>query len=75
MAEVLEVKKIGNSLGVIITQRAAEKLRVQEGDKLYLLEITHGAVLTPYDPDFAEALNHAEETIHLYRDDLRELAK
>ncbi len=75
MAEVLEVKKIGNSLGVIITQRAAEKLRVQEGDKLYLLEIPDGAVLTPYDPDLAEALDHTEETIRAYRDDLRELAK
>ena len=75
MAEVLEVKKIGDALGVIITQRAAEKLRIQEGDKLYLLEITHGAVLTPYDPDLAEALDHTEETIRAYRDDLRELAK
>ncbi len=75
MAEVLEVKKIGDSLGVIITQRVAEKLRVQEGDKLYLLEITHGAVLTPYDPDLAEALDHTEETIRVYRDDLRALAK
>ncbi len=75
MTEVLEVKKIGDALGVIITQRAAEKLRIQEGDKLYLLEINHGAVLTPYDPDLAEALDHTEETIRAYRDDLRELAK
>ncbi len=75
MAEVLEVKKIGDSLGVIITQRAAEKLRVQEGDKLYLLEIPDGAVLTPYDPDLAEALDHTEDTIRASRDDLRELAK
>ncbi len=75
MAEVLEVKKIGDALGVIITQRAAEKLRIQEGDKLYLLEIPDGAVLTPYDPDQAEALDHTEETIRTYRDDLRELAK
>ena len=75
MAEVLEVKKIGNSLGVIITQRAAEKLRVQEGDKLYLLDMPEGAVLTPYDPDLQKALDHTEETIRAYRDDLKELAK
>ncbi len=75
MADVLEVKKIGDSLGVIITQRAAETLGVREGDKLYVLETPEGAVLTPSDPDFAKALDHAEETIRLYRDDLRELAK
>lgn len=75
MAEVLEVKKIGNSLGVVITRKAAEQLHVREGDRLYVLVTPDGAVLTPYDPDFAEALDHAEETIRTYRDDLRELAK
>ena len=75
MAEVLEVKKIGSALGVIITERVAEKLRVQEGDRFYLLESPNGAVLAPFDPDLAETLDHTEETIRTYHDDLQELAK
>lgn len=75
MAEVLEVKKIGESIGVILTEEAAEQLHVREGDKLYVLQTPEGAILARFDPDTAEALRHAEDTIRLYRDDLQELAK
>ena len=34
----LKVRKIGNSLGVVLPKEAASRLKADEGDRLFLIE-------------------------------------
>ena len=69
------VRKIGNSLGVILPAEATTSLRVLEGDKLFLTDSPDGYRITAYDPDFAAQVEVASEGMRQYRRALRELAK
>jgi putative addiction module antidote len=71
----LTVRKVGNSLGVILPAEASRSLRVQEGDALYLTEAPEGFKLSAFDPKFADVMAAADECDRLYRNALRELAK
>jgi putative addiction module antidote len=75
MAETLTLRKIGNSLGVILPKAELDQLGVGEGDKLYVVRTPTGIRLVPYDPDFADALEAARDFMRRHRDTLRELAK
>lgn len=69
------VRKIGNSLGVILPAEATAALKVRQGDKLFLTEGPDGVRLTPYDPEFAQQMKVASDGMRKYRNALRELAK
>lgn len=74
MARV-KIRKVGNSLGVLLPREMLDRLSLREGDELYLSEDDDGLRLSPYDPDFAEALEAFEEARRRYRNALRELAR
>jgi putative addiction module antidote len=71
----ITVRKVGNSLGVILPSEAARALGVKEGDALYLTEAPDGFRVTPYDPDFERQMSAAEEGLKQYRNALRDLSK
>ncbi|MDZ4801340.1 MAG: AbrB/MazE/SpoVT family DNA-binding domain-containing protein [Bryobacteraceae bacterium] len=71
----LKVRKIGSSLGVILPKSVLDRLRIEEDATLSLIETPDGIQLTPYDPDFALAMEAYREFSTKYRDALRELAK
>ncbi|MBW4051336.1 MAG: AbrB/MazE/SpoVT family DNA-binding domain-containing protein [Proteobacteria bacterium] len=75
MAAVVKVRKVGNSLGVILTKDVVESLGVAEGDELFATRTPDGIRLTPYDPDFATAIESTREYMRRHRDALHELAK
>lgn len=71
----LKLTSIGNSTGIILPKELLEKLRVQKGDTLYVLETPAGIELTPYDPTFAAQMDVAEQVMREDRDALRKLAQ
>jgi len=72
----LKIRKIGNSLGVVLPKEAVSRLNAREGDRLFLIEGPEGAYqLTPYDPDFNKKMVKAEDIIRRYRNTLHVLAK
>ncbi len=73
--QALKIRKIGNSLRLIIPREMQEALRVEEGDMLYSNPTEQGIELTPYDPDFEVAMQAFERTRRKYRNALKELAK
>jgi putative addiction module antidote len=75
MAVTLTVRKIGNSLGVILPQEALAALKVGEGDKIVWSEAPDGMRVTQYDPEFEDDMKRAERIMRKYRNALRELAK
>jgi putative addiction module antidote len=72
----LQVRKIGNSIGVILPKELAARLNLKEGDKLFPVAQSDGSVLlTPYDPDFEKAMEIARRGMKRYHNALAELAK
>ncbi len=72
----LKVRKIGNSLGVVLPKEAVKRLSADEGDRLFLIEAPNGTYqLTPYDPAFEEKMKKAGNIIGRYRNTLRTLSK
>lgn len=75
MAGKIKVRKIGNSLGLILPKEVAEQLRVAEDDSVHYVVDRDGLHLTPFDPDFDAAMEAFGETRRKYRNALRALAK
>lgn len=75
MNRKLKLIAVGNSSGVILPREVLARLRVEQGDPLYLVETPSGVELMPYDPDFAEQMERAEEVMRQDRDVLRRLAE
>jgi len=71
----MTVRKIGNSLGVILPAEARAALQVAEGDTLFLTQSPEGFRITPYDPGFEQQMKVAAKGMKKYRNALRELAK
>lgn len=73
--DVLKVRQIGNSLGVVLPKDVLAKLRVGEGDDLHVVETPDGLELRPYDPELERQLDAGRAVAKRYRNALRELAK
>ena len=69
------VTKIGNSTGVILPKAAIDRLKVKQGDIVFLTETPTGYTITPYDPEFAEQMEAARCGMQEYRNALHKLAK
>ena len=74
--DVLQIRKIGNSLGLILSKDMLARLDLKEGDKLFVVEQTErGIKLSPYDPTHAKAMTIARKAFRTYANTFRELAK
>lgn len=72
----IEIKKIGNSTGLILPKELLARLRLGQGDWVYVTEMADGGFqVLPYDPDFEAAMTLADEIMDEYRDTLAALAK
>ena len=72
----LKIVTVESSAGVILPKEAMARLKVKEGDTLYLAEAPDGSYcLTAYDPEFKRQMSLAEAIMHEDRDILRALAK
>lgn len=72
----LKIRKVGNSLGVVLPKQAISRLQAAEGGRIFLVEAPDGAYqMTPYDPSFEKKMQKAEDIIARYRNTLHVLAK
>jgi putative addiction module antidote len=73
---VVQLKKIGNSTGVILPKDVIARLNVSVGDRFYATLTPDGGLrLTPHDPQFEKAMKVARRGMKIYRNALAELAK
>jgi putative addiction module antidote len=71
-----KVRRIGNSLGILLPKEALQAMKVKEGATLYLTEAPECSLrVTPERPGFKEKAEIAESLMQRYRNALRELAK
>ena len=71
----MKLTKIGNSLGFVLPREAAQRLKVEKGDTIYLTEAPGGFRLVSYDPEFEAQTRVAERIMRKRRNALRALAK
>ena len=71
----LKLRKVGNSVGVILPQTVLDSLRVDEGDTVFLTSSADGFRLTPYSPEFETQMSAARKIMKKRRNALRELAR
>jgi len=71
----LRLTTVGNSTGVVLPKEILQRLRVERGDTLYVIETSNGIELTPYDPEFGHQMEVAERVMREDRDVLRKLAE
>jgi putative addiction module antidote len=72
----IEIKKIGNSDGLILPRELLQRLDLKRGQFLHVVELPGGGFQAiPYDPDFEETLKIADEVMDEYKDTLAALAK
>lgn len=72
----LQIRKIGNSLGLILPKDLLSRLKLKEGDKLHIVEQTErGLKLSPYNPKHAKAMEIARRSFSTYADTYKALAK
>ena len=72
----LKLRKVGNSVGVVLPKEVLGHLRVSEGQDLFLIEGPNNSYrLTSLDPAFQNKMEKAEEIMGRYRNTLHELAK
>ncbi|HZQ11720.1 MAG TPA: AbrB/MazE/SpoVT family DNA-binding domain-containing protein [Pseudolabrys sp.] len=73
---LLQIKKVGNSLGLILPKELLARLKLKEGDKFHVVEQTErGIKLSPYDPKHAKAMEFARRSFREYADAYKALAK
>lgn len=71
----IKIRQVGSSAGAIFPKEVLEELHAQIGDSLHLVRTERGFELTPFDPEFEEAMALYRETAREYRDALRELSR
>ncbi|MBZ0138214.1 MAG: AbrB family transcriptional regulator [Pseudorhodoplanes sp.] len=72
----IEIKKIGNSDGLILPRDLMQRLELKRGQSLHITELAGGGFQAlPYDPDFERTMEIADEIMEQYRDTLATLAK
>jgi putative addiction module antidote len=73
---VVQIRKIGNSVGLILPKELLARLKLKEGDKLHVVEQTErGIKLSPYDPKHDKAMKIARRAFRTYADTFKALAK
>lgn len=71
----LKIRKIGNSLGLVLPKEALAHLNVAEGDTVTLTQAQDGVRISAGNPEFAKTMAVFEDLNKRYRNALRELAK
>ncbi|HEU0054025.1 MAG TPA: hypothetical protein VFQ39_12655 [Longimicrobium sp.] len=71
----IALRRIGGSVGGTFPKDMMERMRVGDGDTLYVIERNGEYVLTPYDPEFMQSMDAFEEIRREFRNAFHELAK
>lgn len=75
MVKEITMRQAGGSVTATLPKDMIDRLHIGPGDKMYAVETEHGVLLTPYDPDFEDAMQAFQEVRRQYRNTLRQLAR
>ena len=73
--QTLKITTVGNSLALTIPKELVNRFHLQKGDEIFVRETPEGFEVSPYDPDFKEAMETAASIAKEYKNALRILAQ
>jgi putative addiction module antidote len=72
----LKLRKVGNSVGLVLPKEALAHLNASEGDTVSVTEGPDGSLrLSPHKAEVARQMEVVQDVMKRYRHTLRELAK
>lgn len=71
----LQLKKIGNSTGLILPKQLLARLGLEQGDEVVLSDTPGGFAVSRGDETMEKGLEIARKAMKTYRNTLKELAK
>ena len=72
----LKLRKVGNSVGLVLPKEALAHLKVKEGDTVSITEAADGSLrLSPTKAEVSRQMEVVQDLMKRYRNTLRELAK
>lgn len=72
----LKLRKVGNSVGLVLPKEALAHLKVEEGDTVTVTDASEGSLrLSPHKAEVARQMAVVQDVMKRYRHTLRELAK
>ena len=74
MPHEVSLRSVDGTLGVALPDDVLDRNRLEDGDRLHLIETSQGLLLVPYDDDFSDAMAVYEEGASRYGEALRTLA-
>lgn len=69
------LKKIGGSVATVLPKSMLDRFHLEAGDDVFVVETDKGLLVTPFDPEFENAMQHYKRIARKYRNALRELAR
>ena len=72
----IELKKIGNSTGIILSKEMLAQLGLEQGDTMFVTQLPDRSLrLSAYDAHHEKVMEIARKVMHEYRNALKQLAK
>ena len=75
MVKKQTLKKIGGSVATVLPKAMLERLNLEAGDEVSVVETPDGILISPLDQDFIDAMEAYERGAKKYRNALRQLAR
>lgn len=70
----VKVRRLGASIGVTLPEELVDRLGIEAGDEMLVMETEGVIYLSPHDPRFQEAYNEYLEASHALHDAIGELS-
>jgi putative addiction module antidote len=72
----LKLRKVGNSVGIVLPKEVLARLKVEEGDTVCVSDAADGSLrVSAANQEFVRQMEAAQDVVRRYRNALRELAK
>jgi putative addiction module antidote len=69
------LKRVGGSVATVLPKAMLDRLNLDAGDEVFVVETDSGLLITPYDPKFADVMKVFARGAKKYRNALRALAR
>ena len=75
MQKTTKLKQLGGSVAVVLPKAILDRFHLAAGDEVHVIETDDGLLLTPFDPDFDDAMAAHERGERKFRNALRQLER
>ena len=75
MSAVSKIRKVGNSSAVILPKEVMQRLNLQQGDEVSIIDSENGILLSPYNDKVNRQMELATKVMRENRNMLKKLAE